>query len=150
MAFEIERKFLVNKAAWDAVKPNYSMSIRQGYLSLDPERVVRIRISGETAYITVKGEQKGITRPEFDYIIPYVDGLMMLEMCEGEIIKKVRRTVLIGNITWEVDEFLDEHQGLIIAEVELQSEDQEIVLPNWIEQEVSTDPEYSNVSLANA
>ncbi len=147
MATEIERKFLVKGDDWR--KGGRGMLCRQGYLSTDKERIVRIRTAGKLAFITVKGITRGISRAEYEYEIPLQDANEMLDqLCEGSLIKKYRYEVEHGSMLWEVDEFLDENEGLLLAEVELEFEEQEISLPEWVGEEVSGDSRYDNANLA--
>ena len=139
---EIERKFLVDKTLW---KPeNDGVSIRQGYLSSDPEKVVRVRLAGEKAFLTIKGRSEGIRRSEFEYDIPLTDAEQLLLMCENIPVVKTRFKEMVGNMVWEIDVFEGENKGLIMAEVELENEDQFVEIPYWIEKEVSNDPRYFN------
>lgn len=146
MAIEIERKFLVKGDAWkaDAVGVLY----RQGYLSTDKARTVRVRIAGERAFLTVKGLATGLARAEFEYEIPLADAAAMLDqLCLTPLIEKRRYTVAYQGLSWEIDEFLGANLGLVVAEVELDSADQAIDLPDWVGQEVSDDTRYFNSSL---
>ncbi len=146
MGIEIERKFLVTGDAWrhSAEGTLY----RQGYLSLEKERVVRIRVINHQGYLTIKSTSKGASRAEFEYSIPHKDAEYMLEhLCKKPLIEKKRYLIKNGGLTWEVDEFLNDNEGLILAEVELHSEDQAIELPSWIGKEVTGDPKYYNSNL---
>lgn len=145
MGTEIERKFLVTGSAWRDSEP---VSFCQGYLSRDKHRTVRVRIAGDRGVLTIKGLTTGASRPEFEYTIPLDDARDMLKLCDGPIIEKHRRFVPHGGLTWEVDEFFGDNQGLIVAEVELESEDQAIDLPDWVGVEVTADARYYNSSLA--
>lgn len=146
MALEIERRFLVVGDAWR--KLTEATDLRQGYLSSVKERTVRVRIVGDKGYLTVKGITVGATRAEFEYEIPAADADAMLnEMCELPLIEKTRRKIPVGDLIWEVDEFVGDNKGLIVAEVELSDENQEIRLPDWIGEEVTDDPRYFNVNL---
>ena len=146
MAKEIERKFLVKGDAWRSLAEG--VSYRQGYLNSQKERTVRIRTVGEKAYLTVKGPTRGVTRTEFEYEIPYEDCLAMLEeLAEKPIIEKKRYRIPAGSYVWEVDEFFGVNEGLILAEIELPSEDAVFEKPDWIGEEVSGDPRYFNSSL---
>lgn len=147
MAVEIERKFLVQGEAWRSLAAG--VVYRQGYLTASDRRTVRVRIAGETGYLTIKGATEGIARLEFEYPIPAADAAIMLDtLCDRPLIEKVRYKIPWGNLLWEVDEFKGENQGLILAEVELQSPDQAVQIPDWIGQEVSGDFRYFNASLA--
>lgn len=146
MAKEIERKFLVKGDAWRSLAEG--VSYRQGYLNSQKERTVRIRTVGEKAYLTVKGPTRGVTRTEFEYEIPYEDCLAMLEeLAEKPIIEKKRYRIPAGSYVWEVDEFFGVNEGLILAEIELPSEDAVFEKPDWIGEEVSGEPRYFNSSL---
>jgi len=146
MGTEIERKFLLQGDAWRSLAPG--IRYRQGYLSSAKERTVRIRTAGNAAFLTVKGLVKGATRTEYEYAIPLTDGNDMLDtLAEQPLIEKVRYTIEHGNVIWEVDEFLGENQGLVVAEVELSSEDQPFDKPVWVGEEVTGDPRYFNSSL---
>ena len=146
MAKEIERKFLVAGEDWRSLAPG--TRYRQGYLSTVKERTVRVRTIDDKGYLTVKGISVGATRSEYEYEIPAAEAEEMLdELCEQPIIEKNRYKIPLGGVTWEVDEFLGVNQGLIVAEVELQSEDQAFAKPNWIGEEVTEDPKYFNANL---
>ena len=148
MPQEIERKYLVSGEAWKYLAEG--IHYRQGYLSTDPERTVRVRIIGEKGYLTIKGISVGISRPEYEYEIPIPDAKELLEgLCEKPIIEKDRYKISFGGLVWEVDEFLGVNEGLVIAEVELESADQAIDLPPWVGEEVSGDPRYFNSHLVN-
>ncbi len=146
MAQEIERKFLVKGEGWRKLSSGVLYS--QGYLSTVKERTVRIRIQNNEATLTIKSITKGISRSEFEYTIPLVDAEIMLQQLAVQpIIKKYRYRIPVDDVVWEIDEFLGANQGLIIAELELQSPDQIFRLPDWIGQEVSSDPRYYNNNL---
>ncbi|MEM9542346.1 MAG: CYTH domain-containing protein [Cyanobacteria bacterium P01_E01_bin.42] len=146
MGQEIERKFLVKGEQWRSL--GTGKSYRQGYLSVAPHCTVRVRVAGDRAYLTVKGKIQGLSRPEFEYAIPVSEAEEMLSgLCDRPPIEKIRYTIPIDNLVWEVDEFGSENQGLIVAEVELEEEGQAIALPEWIGQEVSGDPRYLNSNL---
>ncbi len=149
MAKEIERKFLVNNTAYQTLsKPVY---FHQGYMSTDPARSVRVRIEGDTAKLTIKGKTKGFTRDEFEYNIPTDEALYMLQhLCLQPTIEKYRYKIQIDQLTWEVDEFLGLNQGLVMAEVELPTEDCPFIKPLWVGTEVTGDTAYYNMSLVNS
>jgi adenylate cyclase len=143
---EIERKFLVKSPEYK--KQGRGIYIRQGFLSTAKDRVVRIRIIGHQAYLTIKGINKGATRSEFEYEIPGEDAeFMMNELCEKPIIEKYRYRIKAADLIWEVDEFKGLNEGLVVAEIELHSEVQEFDIPDWIGQEVTNDPRYYNSNL---
>lgn len=144
MATEIERKYLVISNDWKADKVH---TIVQGYLSKDKERIVRIRIYDSFAYITIKGITKGISRAEYEYEIPLQDGLELLKICIRPIIEKKRSIVEYKKKKWEIDEFAGDNSGLIIAEIELEDQEDKCELPPWIGKDVSDDARYYNASL---
>lgn len=150
MAKEIERKFLVNGSDYrrEAVR---STDMEQGYLSTLPKATVRVRISGERAFITVKGLNNGAERNEWEYEIPAEDARQILQECSvSTIIKKTRYIVPAENgLSWEVDEFHGAHEGLVLAEIELPSADYPVALPRFIGEEVTGDPRYYNSTLAS-
>ena len=146
MGKEIERKYLIKDDTWrkDASGTTY----RQGYLSTVKERTVRVRTIDDKGFLTIKGITIGATRREYEYEIPTADANEMLdELCEKPIIEKTRFKIPHTGLTWEIDEFAGVNQGLIVAEVELESEDQNIDFPPWVGEEVSGDPRYFNSNL---
>ena len=146
MGKEIERKFLLNGDAWRSL--GQGTRYRQGYLSTVKERTVRVRTIADKGYLTVKGVSEGIARAEFEYEIPIDDANALLDgLCELPLIEKDRYKIPYGYHTWEVDEFFGDNAGLIVAEVELESEDQAFETPEWIGREVSDDPRYFNANL---
>lgn len=145
MGVEIERKFLVTGDQWRNLASGELY--RQGYIPT-VESTVRIRVVGDRGFITIKGMSQGISRSEFEYEIPVSDAIQMLDtLCKPPLIEKYRHKIELNDLLWEVDEFLGENRGLIIAEVELQSADQAIDLPDWIGEDVSDDPRYYNSNL---
>lgn len=148
MATEIERKFLVNGDQWRSLGGGQRYC--QGYLPTQDNVTVRVRIVGEKAYLTLKGPTQGMSRSEFEYDIPVTDAEILLNtLCQRPWIEKWRYRIPMGDLVWEVDEFLGENQGLILAEVELVSEDQTFDLPDWMGQEVTGDHRYYNSNLVN-
>jgi adenylate cyclase len=146
MGDEIERKFLVRDDRWRmrAMGTPY----RQGFLSTEPERTVRVRVAGDRGWLTVKGVTVGARRAEYEYEIPLEDAARMLEtLCLRPLIEKVRYTLRTGRHTWEIDVFEGDNAGLVVAEVELDSEDEEFERPAWLGEEVTDDPRYFNASL---
>lgn len=139
---EIERKYLIDINKWEP--KNEGLKIKQGYLSVDKERVVRIRTKGDKAYLTIKGKLQGISRTEMEYEVPVSDAEIMLKMCLNYPIEKTRYLENIGGLLWEIDVFEGENNGLYLAEVELEDENQVIDLPDWIIKEVSYDHRYFN------
>ncbi|NQV15162.1 CYTH domain-containing protein [bacterium] len=146
MAREIERKFLVLNTSYQdlAAGSHY----QQGYLNSHKQRVVRVRLSDNSGQLTVKGITSGATRLEFEYKIPVAEAKEMLEtICEQPIIDKTRYKIQIEGFIWEIDEFHGENEGLIVAEIELDSEDQKFSKPDWIGEEVTHDSRYYNSNL---
>ena len=145
MGTEIERKYLVKNDQWKGLAPGKRYC--QGYIATLGRRTVRVRIIGEQGYLTLKGPSIGTVRAEFEYPIPLADAQEMLNtLCDQPLIDKIRYKIPIDNLIWEVDEFLGENSGLVIAEVELERADQEIDLPPWIDRQV-TDAKYFNSNL---
>jgi adenylate cyclase len=142
---EIERKFVVRGNAWKSL--GVGVGMRQGYLSTDPDRVVRVRVEGDAATLTIKGRSVGATRGEWEYPIPLADAEELLGLCLRPLVEKIRYRIPHGQMVWEVDEFLGENFGLTVAEIELSSEDQEFVKPDWAREEVTDDARYYNANL---
>jgi|RhiMetdeSRZDD1v2_1073273.scaffolds.fasta_scaffold214385_4 adenylate cyclase len=148
MATEIERKFLVAGHGWRERVQSKSR-IRQGYLSREGRASVRVRvIDGARATLTIKAAKGGFSRHEFEYPIPIADGEALLEFCAGYLIDKVRHRVDVAGRIWEIDVFEDENAGLVIAEVELGSEGDTLVVPEWAGREITEDRRYYNAGLA--
>jgi CYTH domain-containing protein len=146
MGVEIERKFLVRGDEWRGHGP--AVLLRQGYLSDDPERVVRVRIEGDTAQLTIKGCNTGPTRGEWEYPIPVADAQDLLaRLCHQPLIEKYRCRIPYQGMVWEVDEFLGDNAGLLVAEIELSAPDQVFAKPDWVGDEVTDDRRYFNSSL---
>lgn len=145
MPVEIERRFLVVGDAW---RQGGGVRICQGYLNRDPKRTVRVRLAGNEAALTVKGLTCGATRGEYEYALPVQDAKELLKLCDGPVIEKVRYRVPYAGLTWEVDEFLGDNRGLVLAEVELAKEDQPFERPAWLGQEVTPDYRYCNSNLS--
>jgi len=150
MAIEIERKFWIKNKNWKvAANTPKGTVIKQGYLSTDKERTVRVRIYGTKGFLTIKGKSVGMTRTEFEYEIPLEDAIELLQLSHQPIIEKVRYKIHLDNLIWEVDEFEGINEGLILAEVELESETQKVNIPNWAGDEVTGDIRFYNSSLVN-
>lgn len=146
MALEIERKFLLAGDGWRDVSPG--KLYRQGYLVNDTGCTVRVRIAGESGFLTIKGMTSGMTRSEYEYEIPAPDAEEMLKsLCRKPLIEKIRYRIPFAGHIWEVDEFLGENRGLLIAEVELSDENEALVKPKWAGVEVTGDQRYYNASL---
>lgn len=149
MKQEIERKFLIINDSWR--KDTTGTHYYQGYITTDETKSVRIRIAGEKGFITIKGksDKDSISRPEFEYEIPKKEAEFLLEnFCLPGKIRKIRYEKKIGDHIWEIDEFLEENEGLIVAEIELDSEDEYFEKPEWIGEEVSYDKKYTNGALS--
>ena len=139
---EIERKYLLKKDLW---KPKgVANHIQQGYLAITDQSVVRIRITGNNAFLTIKGVRTGISRVEMEYEIPKNEARILMKMCLNEPVEKIRYIEKVGELYWEIDVFKGKNKGLIIAEVELEVENQKIVFPEWIDIEVTEDYRYYN------
>ena len=149
MGVEIERKFLLASDNWRAGAAG-GVRILQGYFPRTPDGpTVRVRIAGDRAFLTVKGAAKNFARSEFEYAIPVADAEAMLrEFCGERLVEKVRYLVPFAGATWEVDEYLGENEGLLTAELELDSPDASFVPPPWLGREVSRDRRYTNGSLS--
>lgn len=146
MAKEIERKFLIDLTKVGALENG--TAIKQGYIATSDKTVVRARVAGKKAYLTLKGANKGVTRTEFEYEIPVDDAEQIIaELCNGPVVEKTRYLLEYIGHTWEIDIFHGNNEGLIIAEIELTSEDEVFEKPAWVETEVSGDPKYYNSSL---
>ncbi len=147
---EIERKFLVRDDSWRAAATD-ATRIRQAYLRTDAEGSVRVRIrDGRPATLTIKSKAVGMARAEFEYEIPTEDAEQLFALRRGVVIEKVRHAVPWGGHTWEVDVFEGVHEGLVIAEIELQSADQQVDLPSWVGADVTGDQAYYNSVMARA
>lgn len=148
MALEIERKFLVAGDSYKSMATS-AIDLWQGYLSVDPEATVRLRIAGEKAFITVKGITTGATRGEWEYEIPKADAIAMKPLCKASL-EKTRYIVPFGGHRWEVDQFMGRLSGLVIAEIELNSENEPFTRPPFIGEDVTGDPKYYNSNLSKA
>jgi adenylate cyclase len=147
MGLEIEKKFLVVKGV-DWKELAQGELYRQGYLNSEKERTVRVRTVGDKGFLTIKGRAKGAVRPEYEYEIPFDEADEMLNrLCERPLIEKYRYKIPYQGLVWEVDEFLGENAGLVVAEVELESQDQVIHHPEWVGREVTGDERYYNSNL---
>lgn len=148
MPTEIERKYLIIPGAWHP-DPARGTHYRQGYLSSDPARVVRVRVAGDAAWLTIKGLTEGISRLEFEYPIPVADANLLLDrLAVGSVVAKRRYRETFAGRVWEIDVFEGDNAGLVLAEVELPDADAAVELPPWVAREVSDDPRYFNSNLA--
>lgn len=144
MAIEIERKFLVTGTAW---RQGPGRLLRQGYLNQGGSVTVRVRADDSHGFLTIKGPSEGLRRAEFEYEIPLPDAQELLTLCGGAVIEKLRYKAFLDGYCWEIDEFLGDNSGLIVAEIELPDEDAQFSRPNWLGCEVSDDPRYRNSNL---
>lgn len=146
MAEEIERKFLTRNGSWR--RGARGVLCRQGYITLNARRLVRVRIIGSKAYLAVKGKKDELSRYEFEYPIPVADADELLDrICIKPLIEKKRHTVHYKGTIWEIDDFMGANEGLVVAEVELNAKDEKIVLPPWAGPEVTSDPRFYNFNL---
>ena len=147
---EIERKFLVTSDAFKS-EATHKNHIAQGYLNSHPERTVRVRIKGEIGFVTIKGKgnETGMSRFEWETEIALADVKNLIQLCENGVIDKIRYEVEVGNHTYEVDEFFGDNEGLVVAEIELKSEEETFEKPSWLGQEVTNDERYYNAYLSN-
>ncbi|HHM05280.1 MAG TPA: CYTH domain-containing protein [Gammaproteobacteria bacterium] len=147
MATEIERKFLVSSDAWRA-RAGGGRRMRQGYLAGSERASVRVRVSGDQAHLNLKSATLGVCRREYEYAIPVAEAEeMLVHLCDGPLIEKTRYPVRHGSHLWEVDVFEGDNEGLVVAEIELDAEDEAFERPPWLGEEVSGDPRYYNVCL---
>lgn len=147
MAVEIERKFLVDTDKWKPMGEGTRMT--QAYLSVFPSPTVRIRIAGKKAFLTIKGPSKTLVRPEFEYEVPVTDANEILNLAVTEPVEKVRYECNFEGFIWEIDVFSGKNTGLVLAEIELEAEDQIFPLPDWILDEVTGDERYYNSFLSH-
>lgn len=147
MAIEIERKFLVKKELWNQLTKPTPTSIRQGYISKEASKTVRVRTKGDRGFLTIKGKTTGASRTEFEYEIPLADALDLLAHFCPVFLEKDRYELVVGQHTWEIDVFHGKLAPLILAEIELSDENESFELPEWISEEVTYDPQYFNAKL---
>ena len=147
MGIEIERKFLMNPEKWEHLEKPVGEFYRQGYLSTDPTKTIRVRQTSERGFLTIKGISVGATRKEYEYEIPLEEAKELLDQFSVAELSKIRYKISIGNHVWEVDEFLGKNAGLIVAEIELSSEDEDFEIPDWIGREVTGAEKYYNSNL---
>ena len=147
MGIDVEPTFLVVGDAWRAAP---AVPYAQGYLNRDKQRTVRVRVVQQQAWLTIKGANAGAVRAEFEYPIPVSDAEQLLALCDGPLVRKLRRRVEHAGHAWEIDEFQGDNAGLVVAEIELPSEDASFERPAWLGAEVTHDARYFNSSLAAA
>jgi adenylate cyclase len=148
MGLEIERKFLVNQQEWAKTEKPKGEFYRQGYILTDPKKTIRVRETDSKSFLTIKGISVGASRPEFEYEIPKEDAQQMLDMFAVSDLTKIRYKIDCDNKIWEIDEFLGKNEGLIVAEIELSSEDEAFTIPDWIAEEVTGECKYYNSNLS--
>ena len=148
MAVEIERKLLVHHELWNALDKPIPNFLKQGYLSTDPNKMLRVRATNDKGFITIKGKTHGMSRLEFEYEIPKHEALALLENFTEQNIEKYRYLITHQDKTWEVDVFKGANEGLIVAEIELKSETEMFDKPTWVHTEVTDDPRYYNSRLS--
>lgn len=146
MAKEIERKFLIDAERWKLQGKPVKMA--QAYLCIDEKKVIRVRVAGEQAFLTIKSNVKGISRDEYEYEIPLEDARKLLHLNQGALVEKTRYLFEEQGKLWEIDVFEGSNKGLIVAEIELNSEHEHFEKPEWILDEVSTDERYYNFNLS--
>jgi len=148
MGLEIERKFLVNSAKWAAAEKPKREFYRQGYMLTDPNKTIRVRATDTKGFLTIKGKTEGASRAEFEYEILKEEAIQLLNMFAVSDLTKYRYKVVFAEKLWEVDVFLGENEGLIVAEIELSSEREIFDLPDWAAEEVTAEKKYYNSNLS--
>ncbi|MEO6819833.1 MAG: CYTH domain-containing protein [Ginsengibacter sp.] len=149
MSKEIERKFIVDKEKWNSLEKPAGLHYTQGYLCVDAEKSIRIRITDSKSFITIKGKLKKATREEYEYDIPVEDAKQMIENLSIGSIFKIRFTINVEKKLWVVDEFLGKNEDLLLAEIELKNVDEQFTLPEWVGKEVTDDDRYYNANLVS-
>jgi len=147
MGKEIERKFLLNREKWLAIDKPTGQHFRQGYILTDPNKTIRVRTTETKGFLTIKGISVGASRSEYEYEIPLHEASELLDNFATSELEKIRYVITYKEKVWEIDEFLGDNFGLMVAEIELISEDEEFDLPEWIDQEVTEDQKYYNSNL---
>jgi adenylate cyclase len=148
MGVEIERKFLVDHEKWDRLSKPPGTHYRQGYILSNAGQTIRVRVSDKHAYLNMKSKVSQVSRKEYEYEIPLADGLEILDVFTKNGTEKMRYCISFGGKTWEADVFMGDNDGLIVAEIELKSEEEEFEKPDWVTTEVTHDNRYANSSLA--
>ncbi|QIY79403.1 Uncharacterized protein conserved in bacteria [Chromobacterium violaceum] len=146
MALEIERRFVVSGDGWRGLAP--AVQYRQGYLSVEKERTVRVRVVGQQAWLTLKSNISNVSRHEFEYPIPLADAQTIMGAMCPMVVDKLRHRIEHGGFVWEVDEFFGNNAGLVLAEIELPDEDTPFAKPDWVGEEVTEDGRYTNAYLS--
>jgi len=150
MGQEIERKYLVDQIKWQQIDKPTGQLYRQGYLLTDPNKTIRVRQTTDKGFLTIKGLSIGATRPEYEYEIPFDEAKELLDNFSISELSKIRYKIVFDNKVWEVDEFLGDNIGLIVAEIELTSEAESFNIPAWIDKEVTGQEKYYNSNLTIA
>lgn len=148
MALEIEHKYLLHAEVWQKQGLTNGTLIRQAYLYSDAAKTIRVRTKGHKGYLTIKGKTTGATRAEFEYEIPLPEAEEMIQTLCFEVVEKTRYECVYEGKKWEVDVFHGQNEGLMVAEIELQSETEPYALPPWVAEQVTADVRYSNAELA--
>jgi len=148
MAQEIERKFLVDHKKWEQVEKPTGIPYRQGYMLRNDKQTIRVRVSDKKAHLNFKSKVSGLSRDEYEYEIPLQDGLEILNTFTTSGTEKMRYEIPFKGKTWEVDVFSGDNAGLIVAEIELTSEDEQFEKPDWVTKEVTWNGRYTNASLS--
>lgn len=147
MGKEIERKYLLDHEKWQQVEKPAGELYRQGYLLTDPQKTIRVRATPSRGFITIKGITVGATRSEYEYEIPLSEAGELLDNFAAAVLSKIRYKIAYKDKIWEVDEFLEDNAGLIVAEIELESEEEAFEIPEWIGKEVTGEKKYYNANL---
>ncbi|MGQ7854188.1 CYTH domain-containing protein [Pedobacter sp. WC2501] len=147
MGKEIERKFLIDQQKWDNLNKPEGKLFRQGYLLADKAKTIRVRATETIGFLTIKGQAIGATRPEYEYEIPVEEAVELLDNFAQSELSKIRYEIPFKNKLWEVDVFLGDNEGLVVAEIELESETESFDLPDWIGKEVTEEEKYYNSNL---
>ncbi|MCZ4225478.1 CYTH domain-containing protein [Pedobacter rhodius] len=147
MGKEIERKFLINYPEWERLVKPFGKQLRQGYILTNPDKTIRIRVADAKGWLTIKGISTGATRLEYEYEIPLEEAIELLDNFSENELEKTRYEINFEGKLWEVDVFSGDNDGLIVAEIELASEDEQFELPDWIAEEVTHEKKYYNSNL---
>ncbi|WP_316801006.1 CYTH domain-containing protein [Pedobacter frigidisoli] len=147
MGKEIERKFLLNPSEWEKLSKPEGKHLRQGYILTDPDKTIRVRVADSKGWLTIKGISIGASRLEYEYEVPLQEALELLDHFSDQELEKIRYEIVHEEKLWEIDIFLGDNSGLIVAEIELSSEDEYFDLPIWIDKEVTHEQKYFNSNL---
>lgn len=147
MGQEIERKFLIHHDKWEQIEKPAGKTLKQGYILTDPHKTIRVRTTDNKAWLTIKGISTGATRLEYEYEIPLSEAIELLDNFSDTALEKVRYEIIYAGKTWEIDVFSGDNLGLVVAEIELESEDEYFDLPTWVSTEITSDQRYYNSNL---